>query len=43
MANVSQGEGMARPTRYLVRFNMPNNIVIDNNSAGEDNEGNKRI
>ena len=38
MANVSQGEGMARPARYLVRFNMPNNIVIDNNSAGEDNE-----
>ena len=29
MANVSQGEGMARPARYLVRFNMPNNIVID--------------
>ena len=29
MANISQGEGMARPARYLVRFNMPNNIVID--------------
>ena len=29
MANIGQGEGMARPTRYLVRFNMPNNIVID--------------
>ena len=29
MANIGQGEGMARPARYLVRFNMPNNIVID--------------
>jgi hypothetical protein len=27
MANISQGEGMARPTRYLVRFNMPNKII----------------
>ena len=28
MANISQGEGMARPTRYLVRFNMPNKIAL---------------
>ena len=28
MANVSQGEGMARPARYLVRFNMPNKIAL---------------
>lgn len=28
MANIGQGEGMARPTRYLVRFNMPNKIVL---------------
>ena len=28
MANIGQGEGMARPTRYLVRFNMPNNFAI---------------
>ena len=32
MANIGQGEGMARPNRYLVRFNMPNNIVLGNNS-----------
>ena len=38
MANIGQGEGMARPTRYLVRFNMPNNIVLGNNSEGLDNE-----
>jgi len=35
MANISQGEGMARPTRYLVRFNMPNKIVIDKAFASE--------
>jgi hypothetical protein len=29
MANISQGEGMARPTRYLVRFFMPNKLKID--------------
>jgi len=29
MANISQGEGMARPTRYLVRFFMPNKLNID--------------
>jgi len=34
MANIGQGEGMARPTRYLVRFNMPNKIVISNGNAG---------
>jgi hypothetical protein len=35
MANISQGEGMARPARYLVRFNMPNKIVIDKAFASE--------
>jgi len=25
IAGMSQGEGMARPNRFLVRFNMPNN------------------
>jgi hypothetical protein len=34
MANIGQGEGMARPTRYLVRFNMPNKIVISNSNVG---------
>jgi len=29
MAKVSEGEGMARPNRFLVRFNIPNNIVLD--------------
>jgi len=28
MAGISQGEGMARPNRFLVRFNIPNNIVL---------------
>jgi hypothetical protein len=39
MANISQGEGMARPTRYLVRFNMPNKITLDNNKYVEASEG----
>ena len=33
-ANIGQGEGMARPTRYLVRFNMPNKIVLSNSNVG---------
>ena len=30
MAGISQGEGMARPTRFLVRFFMPNKLKIEN-------------
>ena len=32
MAKVSEGEGMARPSRFLVRFNVPNNIVLNKES-----------
>ena len=32
MAGISQGEGMARPTRFLVRFFMPNKLKIENPS-----------
>jgi len=28
MAKISEGEGMARPNRFLVRFNIPNNVVL---------------
>ncbi len=28
IAGMSQGEGMARPNRFLVRFNMPNKLQI---------------
>ena len=33
MANISQGEGMARQTRYLVRFNMPNKLLLRKSEA----------
>ena len=39
MANISQGEGMARPARFLVRFNMPNKLKLDNNRYVEASEG----
>jgi hypothetical protein len=41
MANISQGEGMARPTRYLVRFFMPNKLKLEaeNNSERDDDGG----
>jgi hypothetical protein len=39
MANISQGEGMARPTRYLVRFYMPNKLTINDNRYVEASEG----
>jgi hypothetical protein len=29
MANIAQGEGFARPTRYLVRVFLPNKLTID--------------
>src|SRR6056300_1736231 len=29
MANIAQGEGFARPTRYLVRIFLPNKLKID--------------
>jgi len=29
MAGISQGEGMARPTRFLVRFFMPNKLKLE--------------
>jgi hypothetical protein len=32
MAGISQGEGMARPTRFLVRFNMPNKLKTRSNT-----------
>jgi len=39
MAGISQGEGMARPTRYLVRFFMPNKIVLNDDRYVEASEG----
>jgi hypothetical protein len=37
MAGISQGEGMARPTRFLVRFNIPNKLQLQK-SEGLANE-----
>jgi len=39
LAGISQGEGMARPARFLVRFNMPNKLKLDNNRYIEASEG----
>src|SRR5210317_863682 len=38
MAGISQGEGMARPNRFLVRFNIPNKLQLQKAEA-EASEG----
>jgi len=39
MANIAQGEGFARPTRYLVRIFLPNKLTIDNTQTAGDTDG----
>jgi len=36
MANIAQGEGFARPTRYLVRIFLPNKLKIDASGTATD-------
>jgi len=38
MAGISQGEGMARPTRFLVRFFMPNKLKTENTPGQTGND-----
>jgi hypothetical protein len=39
VANIAQGEGFARPTRYLVRIFIPNKLKIDNIPSPGDTGG----